>query len=274
MIDLRTQVTASAHRLRAAWTALSAQPASSLPPNCHERWIKRAAFHRLLDGTAFIFPAREAAWDSVRSVASALSTDPRNPNEVTHGSHRIDFGIARHLSLVSYVASAWSIYDRISNVCGRLAAIADIADNPQQNPKACDDLVGKKDTHGFSVQFHIREGYAWPLRVTYKVRNWLIHEGWEENSMPLFCGDRIGDGLRLHDEASRYLEKCSGYCTDGGKISGCCLSSAEERWPTKDLLVILPQYHSELDTLFAGLVKWSVDSFVGQIEAFTARDRP
>jgi hypothetical protein len=273
MSDLRTQVTMSADKLRAAWTTLSAQPASALPPNCHERWIKRASYHRSLDGTARIFTAREAAWESVRSVASALSTNPNSPNEVTYGSQRLDFGIARHLSLVSYVASAWSIYDRISNVCGRLAAVADIADNPQQNPKACEDLIGKKDTHGFSVQFHIRDAYAWPLRVTYKVRNWLVHEGWEENNIPLFCGDSIGDGLRLHADAVKHLEQCGGYTADGGKITSCCLSSAEECWPTKDLLEILLRYHAELDTLFAGLLKWSVDSFVGQIEAFTARDR-
>ena len=200
--------------------------------------------------------------------------DPDNPNEVEFGSQRLDFGIARHLSLVSYVASVWSIYDRVSNACGRLAAISEIAENPRQNPKACEDLIGKKDTHGFSVQFHIREAYAWPLRVSYKVRNWLLHEGWEENSIPLFRGDSIGDGLLLHDDAARHLEKCSGYSTDGGKISGCCLSSSEECWPTSDLLLILPNYHAELDALFSGLLKWSVDSFVGKIEAFTARDRP
>lgn len=274
MTDFKTQVKASAGKLRDTWTALTVPPSSALPPNCRDRWIKMTNLHCLLDGTSRIFPAREAAWDSVRAVASALSRNPDNPNEVEFGSQRLDFGIARHLSLVSYVASVWSIYDRVSNACGRLAAISEIAENPRQNPKACEDLIGKKDTHGFSVQFHIREAYAWPLRVSYKVRNWLLHEGWEENSIPLFRGDSIGDGLLLHDDAARHLEKCSGYSTDGGKISGCCLSSSEECWPTSDLLLILPNYHAELDALFSGLLKWSVDSFVGQIEAFTARDRP
>ena len=33
------------------------------------------------------------------------------------------------------------------------------------------------------------------------------------------------------------------------------------------------QYHGEVDIMFSALLKWSVDSFVGQIKAFAARDQ-
>ena len=100
----------------------------------------------------------------------------------------------------------------------------------------------------------------------------MVHEGYEEGSTPLFIGDRIADGFRLHDDAAQYLEKCCDYRIDNGKIEACCLQAAEECWPTRDLLTILDLYHAEIDTLFTSLVKWSVDSFIGQIVAFSVRD--
>lgn len=273
MADLKAQVEKSAEDLRVAWTELQGVMGSALPQKSHEHWIKRAALHRVLNGTAAIFPARQMAWDVVKTVALPSGIREAGCDLVLHGTVEMDFAIARHLALTSYVAVTWSAYDRLANFCGRLTGIAELAENPKQNPKACEDFLGKKDTLGFAAHTHIQQAYRWPLKVTYKIRNWLVHEGYEENSTPMFKGDRIADGFRLHDDAVDHLQKCCGYGIDNGKIDGCCLLPVEECWPTRDALSILELYHAEVDTMFAGLVKWSVDSFVGQIVAFSARDR-
>ncbi len=273
MADLASQVVTSANALRSVWTGLQSVPRSALPSKCYVQWIKRAKLYPLLDGTVLMFPGRLAAWNNVQLVASASSENNRNPNEIKIGEQKLDFAVARHLSMISYLAVSWSIYDRLSNACGRIAGISDVAEHTKQNPKACEDFLGKKDILGFSSQLHIQHAYAWPLRVSYKIRNWLVHEGYEENGISLFDGDNIGSGFRLHDDAAKHLEECCGYVNDGGRIVSCCLSSSEECWPSRDLLTILDRYHTELDSLFTGLVKWSVDSFTGQITAFTARDR-
>lgn len=274
MLDLKMEVEKSADKLRAAWTGLQGVVGSSLPQKCNEHWIKRAALYRVLSGTATIFPARQAAWEIVQAANSPSSVIDAGRNLVKHGTLEMDFSIARHLALTSYVAVTWSVYDRLTNVCGRLAGVAEIAENPKLNPKACEDLLGKKDILGFATHMHIQHAYRWPLKAAYKIRNWLVHEGYEENSTPLFKGDRIADGFILHDDAIDYLEKCCGYNADNGKIDGCCLAAAEECWPTRDMLIVLEQYHAEVDELFAGLLKWSVDSFIGQITIFSGRDRP
>jgi hypothetical protein len=273
MADLKAQVLQSASNLRSAWTGLQATTGSSLPPKCYEQWIKRAALHQTLEGTAGIFPARDVAWAAVQSVSLPTSVRDYQRNIVAHGALDVDFAVGRHLALTTYVAVTWSAYDRLANVCGRLAGVADLAENPRQNPKACEDFLGKKDTMGFSGHLHLQQAYSWPLKVTYKIRNWLVHGGYEEGGTPLFAGDRIADGFRLHEDAANHLETCCGYKIDNGKIDFCCLTAAEECWPTRELLTILDSYHAEVDTMYAALVKWTTDAFVGQIRAFTARDR-
>jgi hypothetical protein len=229
--------------------------------------------YQTLNGTAEIFPAREFAWDAVRAIASPMSIIDHIRNIVSYGSLKTDFAVARHLALTTYVAVTWSAYDRLANVCGRLAGIADLAENPKQNPKACEDFLGKKDTMGFSGHLHIQQAYSWPLKTTYKIRNWLLHEGYEEGGTQLFNGDRIADGFILHPDAVSHLEKCCGYRSDSGRIDSCCLATTEDPWPTRDILQILEKYHCEVDTMFTGLVKWSVDSLVGQIKVFSERDK-
>lgn len=272
MANLPTQVAESAQKLKAAWTGLQSVSPSMLPPRCYEQWTKRAML-RVLDGTSSIFPTRQVGWDAVQAVVNSAtnSPDPAS-NIVQHGGIEMDFSVARHLSLTSYVAVTWAAYDRLANVCGRLAGIAELAENPKQNPKACEDFLGKKDILGFASHVHVREAYSWPLKISYKVRNWLVHEGYEEGGTPLFSGDRIPDGFRLHEDAAKYLQKCCDYGVDSGKIERCCISAADECWDTRDLLQILTAYHQEVDELFAALVKWSVNAFISQIQVFAARD--
>jgi hypothetical protein len=77
---------------------------------------------------------------------------------------------------------------------------------------------------------------------------------------------------QANNQAKTLRYSADHYSVDNGKVDSCCLSASEECWPTRDLLIILDRYHSELYTMFTGLVKWSVDSYIGQITAFTARD--
>lgn len=271
MADLKAQVIQSANELKEAWTALQNPTPRILPRGSYEHWTRRSSLYRTLEGTAAIFAARGEAWNAVTRIVE--SPPESEDNLVTYGAGRMDYAVARHISLTAYIAVSWSAYDRLANVCGRLAGISDIAEHTKQNPKACEDFLGKKDTLGFAGQVHIQQAYSWPLKVTYKIRNWLVHEGYEEGGTPLFVGDRITDGLTLHQDAVEYLQKCCNYNEDNGKIDKCCLSAAEELWHTRDLLTILPRYHDEIDEMFAAFLKWSVESFVGQIRTFARRSR-
>ncbi len=285
MTDLKKQVEQSAEALRDAWTNLNKVPESaSLPLKCYELWMKRALLHEVLTGTIAIFEARDKAWEVVGVVAKAESVVPRDepnrdptsvtsPNAVMYGNIQMEYCVARHLVLASYASVVWSIYDRLANVCGRLAGVAEVAQNPRQNPKTCEDFLGKKDVLGFASHLHMRESYSWPLKISYKVRNWLVHEGYEEGGTPLFSGDRVSDRFFLHSDAVNQLQGTCGFSDEDGKIALSCVGKDKECWSRGDLIEILELYHSEIDTMFAALLKWSVDSFVGQIKIFAARDQ-
>jgi len=313
MSDLREQVDKSSRKLKDIWALLSHLPPNLiLPSKCYERWESTSKLHIALSGTLPLFNIRERAWNVVRQLvdstrimgeserAEVKISDPINPPpNFSHDGVLMDFSSARHLSLVSYVTVAWSIYDRLSNVCGRLAATDSLGRNPKQNPKLCEDFLARKKEKGdkeekeaskqqpseefygtqsfaYSTQHHLVHAYDWPARVTYTVRNWLVHEGYEVGSTRLFHTDQIEDGLRLHDEAVAQIERTCGFKNDGnGDSVYCCLRGNDNPWRVgqdKDLLEVLEKYHAELDVMFMGLVKWSVDSFFGQFEALAERD--
>lgn len=272
MNDLKVQVEESAHTLEEVWTDLtSVNFPSKLPLKCRERWSEQADLHRTLKGTADIFPSRYEAWRIVQTLSQSISAGESQCNLVVYCGHNIDFAIARHLALTAYVVVTWSIYDRLANVCGRLAGVAELAKNPKQNPKVCEDFLDKKDIMGFGMHLHLQQAYKWPLKVAYKIRNWLVHEGYEIGSTKLFAGNRITDGFRLHEDAACLLEKNCEYNCDNGKIDCCCLTAAEECWPRRDVLEILESYHAEIDKMFIGLVKWTTEAFHNQVNVFAVR---
>src|SRR5262249_55044702 len=125
----------------------------------------------------------------------------------------------------------------------------------------------------FSMQYHLRTGYDWPARVTYTIRNWLVHEGGSIGNTRLFHGDNIEDGLRLHNDAIQHIENTSNLQADGnGDPVRCCLRGPANPWIKGrdiDLISVLSAYHGEVDIMFSGLLKWCVDSFVGQFTTFS-----
>lgn len=279
MNNLEQQLRESAASLRNAWNSVQTVPSTaSLPASCYEQWRVRAEMHRIIDGTIPLLKARSQAWESVQGVSKSKPMKDGS-NIVRYGTVDMDFAVARHLSLTSYVAVTWSIYDRIANVCGRLAGSKSISANPKQNPKLCEELLGEKEdakkrnTIGFAIHYHLQDAYSWPLKVSYKIRNWLVHEGYEEGSTPLFDSESISNGFQLHEDAVKYLQECCGYKEDEGKILCSCIDGTDKCWRNGNLLRILEQYHGEIDIMSGSLLKWSVDSFAGQIHVFAARDK-
>ena len=274
MPDLRSQIQESAEKLRIAYNFVSGNPSSALPIACYEFWIERTQLHSVIHRTEQLIVARQAAWDLVNALAqSQITKSEAGFDFVLFNGIEMHFSVARHLAFTSYAATTWSIYDRLSNVCGRLSASGEFADNPKNNPKACDDFFEtKKSKLGFSIPRVIASSYQWPLRASYKLRNWFVHEGYEEGETPMFIGPNMMDRFVLHDDAIQLIEKACGYKSDGaGDISSCCIEVANEPWPTKDLFQILPAYNDEVDLMFTALLKWCVDSIDSQVRAFAAR---
>ena len=274
-MSLEQQIIKSSDLLSAALSELKSGT-WNMPQSCKEYWIKRAELHVTLAFTAHLLSARKAAWENLKALAdpaclvppSSLTANPSAQNRVRYGSQEIDFAVARHLAIVAYMTVTWSVYDRLANVCGRLSSTNEIAANPKQNPKACEDFLGddKKRFLGFEANIHIKNAYSWTLKVSYKIRNWVAHEGYEQQGTPLFNGNTFSDGFKLNAGAVGILQDTCDF--KNGDFSRCCIPSVDQPWPRQELLEILESYHAENDRMFRSFVKWSVRSFIDQIAAF------
>jgi len=290
MADLETQVRNSASHLRTAFQMAGLRPAGiALPAKCYEEWETTTSLHASLTKTIPLFEGRSKAWDVMKSLESSdrvsreaqrlsrqTSSAATATPDFTFDSVPMDFPLARHLAATGYVCMSWSLYDRLANVCGRLASWKDIPDDSWQDPKLWGNLMGEgnKTLGGFLIQQPLANAYRWPTGVAYKIRNWLVHDGGDIGRNRFFQGTQVTDGFILHTDAVAYLEECCKYKCENGRISRCCIAATEEPWPTRDLLQILEKYHGEIDTMLACLVKWSVESLIGQVTAFSERDRP
>jgi hypothetical protein len=289
MADLESQIRDSVSQLRTICQTAGLRPAGiALPARCYEEWERMASLHANLTKTIPLLEGRSKAWDVMKLLVStdrvsreaqrlsrrALSAATSTP-DFTFDGVPMAFPLARHLAATGYVCVSWSLYDRLANVCGRLASWKDIPDDSWQDPKLWGNLMGEgsKNLGGFLIQQPLANAYGWPTGVAYKIRNWLVHDGGDVGRNDFFQGTQITDGFILHADAVAYLEKCCNYKCENGRISRCCIAATEEPWPKRDLLQILDKYHGEIDTMLACLVKWSVESLVGQVTAFSERDR-
>ncbi|MEI7923043.1 MAG: hypothetical protein WCJ40_14150 [Planctomycetota bacterium] len=277
MNDLAHQVEQNAVKLKGAWESLSNKGQSSLPNACFEHWLKLATLHQQLSGTTPIFEARNYAWRIVQSLLTTDDNESILQNLVLYNAIKMDFSVARHLSLISYVSTTWSIYDRLSNVCGRLAGIAEISNKVNENPKVIDFFMADKKLQnplGFTTNLHLKHSYEWPLRVSYKIRNWLVHEGFEVGDISLFKSNSIFDKFVLNVDAIEKIEKeCNSNLNQKDKSKRTCAPQTDEIWTDRDLISILCLCDNEIDIMFSAFLGWSVDSFINQIKLFAARDK-
>jgi len=148
MVNLQHQVKTSAGDLEAIWQNLSGRSVTTALPNeCYRRWQSAAFLYVSLSGTMPLFAARMNAWRIVESLTdpTRLASEKLRAEEAekllaqlpaqerreplfnfSHDGIDMDFASARHLALISYTSVSWSIYDRLTNVCGRLAATEDV----------------------------------------------------------------------------------------------------------------------------------------------------
>jgi hypothetical protein len=247
-----------------------------LPAECYNTWQARSELHRSLRETAALLGIR----DEARTVLDALLKDDiivdRTSNKVRFVVKELTFATARHLALSAYVTTTWSIYDRLANICGRLIGHESVGNNPLSttNPKLCDFFIdGSKEKHrqvGFSLGKIVPIGYGWPAKVSYLVRNSLVHDGQEIGGVLLFAGDALGDGFNLNTGVTPAIEQVLGQTL---RTQCCRASDLDFPWYGNNLLSILDVYHAEVDTMFVNLLKWSVDSFVAQVTSFSERDK-
>jgi hypothetical protein len=269
MPDLEQQIRDCSEELKGIVVGLRRNPAN-YPIACIERWEKKIGLSSVLDNTLSLFPARLEAWEVTKSIERLPISKIENGRDYLFLSGReMDFEIARYISLSAYLTTSWAIYDRLANVVGRIACVSEVENHKNSNPKLLGHFLGKKDVFGFGGHLPLKEAYSWPCKVSYKIRNWLVHEGYYDGENRLFAGVTQSNGFKLHLEAIEQLKECCDYAKGGREK--ILVDSAADPWDRGELLDILECYHFEIDRMYRGYLKWATGSLALQVRCFLDR---
>jgi hypothetical protein len=99
-----------------------------------------------------------------------------------------------------------------------------------------------------------------------------LGDAYREQNLTLLRWLALWGNMRLDSARTAPVEARSNL--EGFNHSKCCLSAEPDHpWYDRSILTVLDNCHGELDQMFCGLLRWSVNSFIGQVDAFSGRDR-
>jgi hypothetical protein len=155
-------------------------------------------------------------------------------------------------------------------VAGFLSCTDKKAKDLSKPAKLPDDLLRGEDAVGARVRDHIKGAYAWPIALSYAVRNWFVHDGYANSSVELFKFDAPDPGpFELRDDAwQSILAKCTG---------SYAAQDTQTRLPTppdirSDLLEGLETCHAEVDEVMSFVLLWATGSTKLQVNFLFGRD--
>jgi hypothetical protein len=138
---------------------------------------------------------RESCWDTLIAVRD-------NPDFINSTCDlmgiQISFDHARNFSVQAYLAATWSVSDVLSSVVGSILCTDAISQDKSRSINIWQHFI--KDTKASPKLIHdvLRECFAWPIALSYIIRNLFIHEGGGvKNTVPFFESDNAMNGFKM-----------------------------------------------------------------------------
>ena len=134
-----------------------------------------------------MLPVRDIALQAAKAFPRLVS--PRTPDKFLFNGAEVTFKQGRYLLLQNYLATTWAIYDVLAKVAGVLCCTDGLAKNLTKPVKLYEDFLQGKQSVGARLQDHLRGSYGWPISISYKARNWVVHDGFTHDGVELFAHD-------------------------------------------------------------------------------------
>ena len=271
MNDLDSMVRQAQADLAAVYSAVKKVPPGVPNPvwlSIQRVWIGKAKLHEYLGETAKLFECRDAAMTCLEDLHKNMSQlgSKSISATISFGATVMPIFAARLLALDSYLASTWSIYDRLSNILGRLMGNDKIAEesNPAQNPKLVDDLIGqaKGCYQGFGINELLPKLYGELIYSSYFLRNSFMHDGGMMDNVSILSGSIAATCFVLSKENAEKINHI---------VSQRLGSSSSGFFSEGDLIEQLKKCHNDLDKMFVSLMRFIVGSFCMQVSMFCGR---
>lgn len=272
MSDLSNAVQRAQADLSAVCSMVHAVPSgltnTTMGLNILGTWLQKAKLNEALAETVKLFECRVSAlkgMENLRENASKFGSKPISET-IVYGTAEIPIFAARLLSIESYLAVTWSIYDRLSNVLGRLMGDAKVVDNTvaAQNPKLVEDLIGqaKGCYQGFGTSELLSKLYGEPIYSSYFLRNSFVHDGGMMGNVPILSGSSAAACFELSKENAEKINQAVAR-------QSCGLGSG--LFNEGDFIGQLKMCHDDLDKMFIALSRFVVGSFCAQVSLFCGK---
>lgn len=258
-------------------------PAHAFAGRIYADWERIALFSQKLDDTLPFFRKRDVAEAALRDFDVLIKRDgDKGLNEciIRNGSVKMPASIARDMALSDYVMQTWVIYDRITNVAGRIVGSVEISRNEAgaNNPKLLRYFVkggGSKErplVGSFSIDEYLKDSYAWQIIAASRIRNVIIHDGGYVEDKPIFKDGLVREMFALEVDAAAELNSS---LEREIKRSEFQLLTREGsfRFSNVDIRPQLKLLHEEIDCAVAVLIGWACDAFVDLVRHFSNVER-
>lgn len=263
-----------------------------VPVECYQHWKDIASNHSLLAESIPLLSIRNESFIVLQNITDSKSfSTPRNFNTgsimfedpLVFNGLSVPFATARYLTLSSYVASTWSLFDKLSVFCGQIIGPIGLADNPiaRLHPKLVSLFIRAEKgaqpyrPNGFSLEAVLPLQWEFPAILCYKIRNLVLHDGIGKGGDHFFESDEHTKGFLLTESAKEIL--LEDYPNTADKLAAMHHSISDGRpgfpWFDSDLRTVLKQFHSEIDTMFERLISWGVSAFCEQFKVFSEPDK-
>ena len=221
-----------------------------------------------LEHACALLPLRNVALAAAKSFPTRISAN--RPDRFRYNDIDVTFKQGRFLSLQSYVATTWALYDTLSKVAGVLCCTDERSKNNAKPVKLPEDLVRGKNIVGARVHDHLKGAYGYPIALSYALRNWLVHDGHCQNGTELFKSDSPSSApYEIANDAWTKIEE---------KVSGEYKAEATQTrlrpFPPigADLLAGLELCHEETDEAIGFVLVWATGAAKLQAEILLPRD--
>lgn len=212
-----------------------------------------------------LLPVRGAALKALLAFPSQAST--ATPGQFLYNGMDIAFKHGRYLLFQNYAVTTWALYDTLAKVAGVLCCNDELSKNPKKPVKLYEDFLQGKNCVGARVRDHLRGAYGWPIAISYKIRNWLAHDGHSREGVELFKYDSPASSGEFE-----MLEKTWEFIKDNCQA----VPDQTRLLPFPDVKVNLAQgletCHKEADEAVAFLLIWSTGLAKLQAEILFPRD--
>lgn len=251
------------------------EPDQIIQAEVYDTWNKRVSLENELSDVLFLIECRDVqkgVMEDLRFSIRRLPESEKIEKLVNYGNCQCSLKVMRNLVVTTHLGSVWAIYDKLSNVVGRLLGGDEILKNQllKENPKLIGSFISsnnagdnKKNITMMSINAIISRCFREHIALSYLLRNCFIHEGGTIGKGQIFTGKTVNTAFYVNEDIAQ-------------KLNYAIAESYGVNSPTiarsGDLLEQLESCHKQIDKCFSGLLQFAVGSLKLQIDAFMALD--